>query len=213
MPTIDGTVTQALPFLAPGSPAKAVFDRLNGMGISKFGPDYLAANLAGYLFSASGQAGVALTTTLSTTATGFILSNAPGSNRVLVPLFARFAITSAGAGVCSIGWGLSYHASTLVTHTTPLIVRSGIVNDIAAVSAPQWAGQADRDATLPVTPVAIDAVSGGPVATGGITYSVPDQQFNGSLILMPGASMATFVLTTAISALISMKWLSLPLPV
>lgn len=213
MPTLDGAVTQTLPILAPGSPGKAVFDRLNGMGVSKFGPDYLAMNLGGYLFGAATAAGQATVAALGTVATGICLSNAPGSGVVLVPTRLRAVPTTAIAAAGILQWCLSFSSTTGVTHTVALIVRSGLVRDIAAVSAPAWAGQADSSFTLPATQVVIDWHAGGAVAASSITPAYIDWEPKGEIVLMPGASLSTASLTTIITAGFSMKWLALPLQV
>jgi len=187
----------------------ALLGRFRELGVSQLLPEYAMATMAGYTYHASTQAGVAATVGLGTVATGFCLANNPSSGHVLIPLQAVVVCTSAPAGVGTLGWAYSFHTTTLVTHTTPLTVRSGLMQDL--VAAPAEKGLADSSFTVPATQVAIRPIPGGPVATGSISDANVVDNFNGSIVLMPGGQLSTFCLTTAISAIISMSWLALPL--
>lgn len=200
-PLIYGSVTQ--------EQVTAMMGRFKELGISQVLPEYALATLNDFTYHACTQAGVAITVALGTVVTGFCLSNAPGSGRVLIPLQSLVDPTTAPAGIAKMGWGYSYHASTLVTHTTPLVVRAGLMGALAAADPKH--GLADSSATVPATQVALRPILGGPVATGSISDANTPDNWNGSVVLMPGGSLSTFVLTTAISAMISMSWLSLPL--
>jgi len=166
--------------------------------------DYSELVDRGLVFFASTQAGVALTTTLSVTATGFILTNPITSGKNLVLLDAVFALTTAPAGIATIGWAAQFNEPTAtgVTHTTPLIVRNAKLR----IGAAAGAGLADSAATLPNVPVAVRWVPGGPVATGTLNSAFIRDEIKGLLELGPGSSINTFVLTTAISAGISVYW-------
>ena len=196
-----------------GSPTQqqvtALLGRFRELGMSPLLPPYAMATLAGYTYHASTQAGVALTVGLGTVATGFCLSNAPGSGKVLIPLQAAVVCTTAPVGIAVLGWAFAHHATTIVTHTTPLVVRSGRLSSLADMTGD--GGFADSSFTTPATQVAIRPIPGGPVATGSISDANTVDDFDGSMVLMPGASLSTFCLTTAISAIISMSWLALPL--
>jgi len=206
---IQGDVGQPVYGAATQQQVTAMLGRFRELGMSQLLPEYSLATLAGYTFHASTQAGVAVTVGLGTVATGFCLSNAPGSGKVLIPLQAVVVCTTAPAGIAVLGWAYSYHVTTVVTHTTPLTVRSGLMQTMAA--AAENSGQADSSFTVPTTQVAIRPIPGGPVATGSISDANVVDNFNGSIALMPGAHLSTFCLTTAISAIISMSWLALPL--
>jgi len=182
--------------------------RLARSGASIVRPDglgsYAEAVDRGLVFFASTQAGVALTTTLSATATGFILTNPVGSGKNLILLDALFALTTAPAGIATLGWAAQFNEPVVtgVTHTTPLTVRSAkLQNGVRA-----GVGLADSSATLPNVPVAVRWVPGGPVATGTLNSAFIRDEINGLLVLAPGSSLNTFVLTTAISAGITVYW-------
>lgn len=168
---------------------------------------YSEAVQRGEVFFASTQAGVALTTTLSTTATGFILTNPNNSGKKIVVLDAAFALASAPAGAATIGWAAQFGdpSATGVTHTTALTVRSALLRSGAAASV----GLADSAATLPNTPVAIRWVPGGPQAASATAPAFIRDEVSGLMILMPGTSINTFVLTTAITVAITVYWAEL----
>lgn len=172
---------------------------VNDVGLGR----YAEAVRREQVFLASVQAGVALTTTLSVTATGMILTNPIGSGKNIILLEAIFALASAPAGVATIGWAAQTFdpVTTGVTHTTPLTVRSA--KGLRAVTG---VGLADSAATLPNVPVAVRWVPGGPVAASSIVPPFIRDEIAGALVLIPGTSINTFVLTTAITAAISLLW-------
>lgn len=209
MSAMQGDVAQLTYGAVTQQQVTAIMGRFKELGISQILPEYALATLNEYTYHACTQAGIAFAVALGTVVTGFCLSNAPGSGRVLVPLQSLVTPTTAPAGIATMGWGYSYHASTLVVHTTPLTVRSGLMGTLAAADAKH--GLADSAATVPAAQVAIRPILGGPVATGSISDTNGIDNWNGSVVLLPGASLSTFALTTAISAMVSMSWLSLPL--
>ena len=189
---------------AAGELRRGKFNELivNDLGVGR----YAEAVLRGQIFWASTQAGVALTTTLSATATGFILTNPVGSGKNLIPLDALVALTTAPAGVATLGWAVQFNSptTTAVTHTTALTVRPALLSGGGAAGG--GVGLADSAATLPNVPVALRAIPGGPVATGTLNSAFIRDEFGGLVVLGPGSSINTFALTTAISALISVWW-------
>lgn len=209
MAALQGDVSQLTYGAVTQQQVNAIMGRFKELGMSQILPEYAMATLNEYTYHACTQAGIALTVALGTVVTGFCLSNAPGSGRVLMPLQSIVTPTTAPAGIATMGWGYSYHASTLVVHTTPLVVRSGLMGALAAADAKH--GLADSAATVPATQVAIRPILGGPVAAASISDTNGIDNWNGCAVLLPGGSLSTFVLTTAISAMISMTWLSLPL--
>ena len=153
------------------------------------------------VFVASNQAAQALSTALSTTQTGFTLTNPVGSGVNLIVLETTIAICTAPAGVSTIVYAANVNpVAAAVTQTTPLTVRSAKLG-----SSQQAAGLAASAVTLPAAPVVVRAV-GGPVATGSVseTYILDDVQ--GALVLTPGTALSLSTLTTAISCIIAMSW-------
>ena len=166
--------------------------------------DYFSLAQRGQVFMASLQSVVALTT-LNATATGFILTN-PGSSGVNIALLdVCVALASAPAGIASVHLAYGTKSDTAVTHTTPLTVRSGLLD------AYKGAGLADSSATLPAAPVAIRAIGGGPVATGSVTSPFIRDEVRGQIIIPPGSSLSLGYITTAISVVASMAWAELPI--
>lgn len=163
---------------------------------------YQEAVLAGNVYVASTQAGQALSIGLSTTQTGFTLTNPAGSGKYLVVIGAQIAPTSAPAGVSSLVWAANVNTvAAAVTQTTPLTVRNALLG--AGSTA---VGLAASAVTLPAAPVVVRAVGGGPVATGSINSAFIQDEIAGGLVLAPGTALSLSALTTAISAVISVVW-------
>lgn len=153
------------------------------------------------VYTASTQAGVATSTALSTTQTGFTLTNPAGSGKNLIVLQTTVAMTTAPAAAATIVYAANVNAAAAaVTQTTPLTVRPAVLGKTAT-----GAGLAASAVTLPAAPVVVRAL-GGPVATGQVAppYIMDDVQ--GALVIAPGSALSINSLTTAISAVISMTW-------
>lgn len=168
---------------------------------------YVESVLQGNVYTASTQAGVALTVGLSTTATGIILTNPPNSGKVLALIELLAALTTAPAGISTVGLQAVVTPQIAeTTHTAALVVRNARIGNTSMAS-----GKVDSSATLAATPVCVRAVPGGPVATGSVTSAYIKDEIAGAIILEPGTAIATFALTTAISALLTVTWEELPI--
>lgn len=156
-------------------------------------------------FVASTQAGVATSTALSTTQTGFTLSNPAGSGVNLVVLQTTLACTTAPAGAATILYAANVNpAAAAVTQTTPLSVRAAVLGQTRT-----GAGLAASAVTLPAAPVVVRAI-GGPVAASSISPPYMVDNVDGALVIAPGCALSINSLTTAISAVISMVWREVP---
>lgn len=153
------------------------------------------------VFLASTQAGQATSTGLSTTQTGFTLTNPAGSGKNLVVLQANVACTSAPAGAATIVWAANVNpVAAAVTQTTPLTVRSAKLGETGGS-----VGLAASAVTLPAAPVVVRAI-GGPVAGSSISPPYIRDDVNGALVVEEGCAVSINSLTTAISAVISVVW-------
>lgn len=153
------------------------------------------------VYVASTQAGVATSTGLSTTQTGFTLTNPLGSGKNLVVLDATVACTTAPAGAATLVWAANVNpAAAAVTQTTPLTVRSAKLG-----VAGSGVGLAASAVTLPAAPVVVRAI-GGPVAASQINPPFFKDDVAGALVLTPGSAVSINSLTTAISAVIAVTW-------
>ena len=153
------------------------------------------------IFVASTQAGIATSTGLSTTQTGFTLTNPAGSGKTLVVLQINVACTSAPAGAATIVAAANVNpVATAVTQTTPLTVRRANLG-----TSGTGAGIAASAVTLPAAPVVVRAI-GGPVAGTSISPPFISDNVNGAICVAPGCALSINSLTTAISAVISMVW-------
>lgn len=153
------------------------------------------------VFVASTQAGVATSTALSATQTGFTLTNPAGSGKNLIVEDLVVACTTAPGGAATLVLAANVNpVAAAVTQTTPLTVRSAkLGNPGTAV------GLAASAVTLPAAPVVIRAI-GGPVAASQINPPYFKDEVAGAVVLEPGTAVSVSSLTTAISAVISMTW-------
>lgn len=153
------------------------------------------------VFVASTQAGVATSTALSTTQTGFTLTNPAGSGKNLVILDCTVACTTAPAAAATIVWAANVNVTAAaVTQTTPLTVRNAQLGKAANA-----AGLAASAVTLPAAPVVVRAI-GGPVGASTISPPYLRDDVNGALVLTEGSAVSISSLTTAISAVIAVTW-------
>lgn len=188
--------------LANGATVTARAERSGGTVVQDAHGRYQEAVIQGNVYVASTQAGVALSTALSTTQTGFTLTNPAGSGKNLAILDACIALTTAPAGISSLLWAANVNTvAAAVTQGTPLVVRNALLG--AASTA---VGLAASATTLPAAPVVVRAVGGGPVATASVTSAFIRDEVAGSLVLSPGTAISLSALTTAISAIISVTW-------
>lgn len=159
---------------------------------------------ASEIYTASTQAGVATSTALSTTQTGFTLTNPIGSNKSLVLLQVRGALTTAPAAIATVVLTAGLVSGTAVTQTTPLTVRNA---NFAITKT--GVGLAASAVTLPAAPVVLRGL-GGPVATGSISQPQILEDIDGAIVINPGCSVSINSLTTAISGVWSMTWKEVP---
>lgn len=153
------------------------------------------------VYFASTQAGVATSTALSTTQTGFTLTNPAGSGVNLIVLQFRGAFTTAPAAIATLVMAANVApAAAAVTQTTPLVVRSAKLGNPSGAT-----GLAASAVTLPAAPVVVRGL-GGPVATGSVSQMQVVDDIDGSLVLVPGTALSVNSLTTAISGVWTMVW-------
>lgn len=155
---------------------------------------------ASEIYQASTQAGVATSTALSTTQTGFTLTNPLGSGKTLEILQIRGALTTAPAAIATVVLAAGTVNATAVTQGTPLTVRNANFGVTKS-----GAGLAASACTLPAAPVVVRGL-GGPVATGSVSQPQIVDNVEGCLSLAPGTSLSINSLTTAISGIWSMTW-------
>lgn len=157
------------------------------------------------IFMASTTAGQATSTALSTTQTGFTLTNPIGSGVTAVLLFVNGALTTAPAGIATVVLAANVNPNAAaVTQTTPLVVRSAKLGNATAANC-----LAASAATLPAAPVVVMGL-GGPVATGSVSQPQIFCELNGALAIEPGCAISLNSLTTAISGVWSMVWAEVP---
>ena len=157
------------------------------------------------IYMASSQAGVATSTGLSTTQTGFTLTNPYGSGKTLVILQANVAFTTAPAAAATLVLTANVNpVATAVVQTTPLTVRKANLG-----VAGSGVGLAASAVTLPAAPVVVRGL-GGPVATGSVSQMQINDKIEGALCVAPGCAISINSLTTTIRGVISMIWKEIP---
>lgn len=150
---------------------------------------YFAANQAAVTFSA----GLTITTLV-----GLILSNPPGSTKLVVPLQVEYVNTGVIVGVTGISV-MPYSASA-ITHTTALSIKNAKVGQGYSPVA-----LADQGATIPVAPVAWKFLYSVLSTNTGVISSPAIHDLGGSLILAPGTAMAICA-TAAVTGFASVTW-------
>lgn len=154
------------------------------------------------IYLASTQAGVATSVDLSTTQTGFTLTNPSGSGKSLVVLQISIAqsVAPAAAGIFVAAANVNPVAAA-VTQGTPLTVRKANLG----VSG-SGVGLAASATTLPAAPVVVRPIGGGPLATGGVNSAFILDNVDGALVIAPGCALSINTITTAVTAIIGMVW-------
>lgn len=157
------------------------------------------------IYLASTQAGVATSTALSTTQTGFTLTNPAGSGKTLVLLQFNGSVSAAPAGAAPLVLAANVNpVAAAVTQGTPLTVRKANLG----VSG-TGAGLAASAATLPAAPVVVATLQA-PVAASSITPANLNVSFDGSLSIAPGCALSLSSITTAVTGIWSMIWEEVP---
>jgi hypothetical protein len=157
------------------------------------------------VFVASTQAGVALSTGLSVTQTGFTLYNPIGSATTLLVLEVAGALTTAPAAISTVVLAANVNPNAVAPATnTVLVTRSAKLGNTT-----QGVGIAYSATTLPAAPVVVMGL-GGPVATGSVSQPQILAKIEGGLAIEPGCCLSINALTTAISGVWSMIWQEVP---
>lgn len=171
--------------------------------------DRLAYNRAGQLFTAANVAAKTVVA-VSTTATGVILYNPIGSNKMLFIVDAAFAWTTAPAAVHNLGWAImAPQTPTLPTGLTA--IGSGVQTCLGYGNAGNAVAQAYDAATLPLAPV-MRRIAGGAVYGSGTSespYSIIDY-IDGALAVPAGGAFVFAGVTTSLVGLGSVSWIELP---
>jgi len=141
--------------------------------------------------------------------TGLVLSNPVGSPVNLVVLKFGWGFTVVFPAVSALGLGIGYNATTNVTHTAAVTVRSSFVG-----LGGTGYGLTDSSSTMPTAPTLHTIVGAG--LTGAVT-TAPTQtgmiDLEGSIILPPGAYLSTYTSTVSGAAAghFSFSWQEVPI--
>lgn len=165
----------------------------------------------GNVYMASNQAVVTLSA-LSTTATGLILINPPGSGKNLhlltaiwVPTYALAAASEVGIATAGVS-NAAQPAGSFAVQPAKLGNTTSSGNSVAAVST--------SCTTVGATPVFLRMLMGGGASlgtSGQENYAIARDDVDGAIILPPGSSIQLAYVTTANTGLGSFVWMELGL--
>lgn len=168
------------------------------------------ANSRGLLFHAANQAATVTTVALATTYTGISIANPVGSGKNIQLTGCGYSFVVACAAPVAVGIMVGYNASTDVTHTAAITVKSSIVGAASTAVA-----KVDSSSTLPTAPWVeriLGVIDQGAVTT--VTQSgLSNIDLGGSIILPPGAYAAIYTSTAsgASGFFGSFQWIEVPI--
>ena len=179
-------------------------DRFGSLAVTQGKAKYADAVSRGNMYFAANQGGVTLSV-LSTTATGFILTNPKGSGKYLI-VYEIAALQTGTAGAANnSGLQVTFgpYSEIAVIHTTPLTVNNCILG-----YGNVGVGLVDSAATLPVTPVSILSLWQQSISATATTAIPPQVLYrtDGLLAVSPGCSISMSSLGTAKAVATSMIW-------
>ena len=190
-----------------------VLDKRGSVIVTGGGGNYEQSTFRRRSYSGANQGPGGTTTTvgLATTYTGLCVSNPVASTVNLVVNHVGISVVGAPAALSTLGLMAGFHATTNVTHTTALIAHNNMWNSVAGTD-----GQAlvDSASTLPTAPLVVHAFGTIPITgataqvvnppVSGVSYD-----FNGGLILAPGAYVAIYT-STVLTIIASILWTEIP---
>lgn len=198
MPTIQGLVGPVA--VANGANPTTRLGRNADQIVSELHGRYYEQAYSQNLFIGANTAATTTSVALATTYTGLCLNNPAGNTKNLVLLKASVALAAAPAAIAPILLGTGYNAAGVTTHTTPLTPFSTLIG-----TGPAATGKVDAACTLPTAPVYTMPMVGGFTAATLPATSPAVLDFEGSIILPPGA-YAMILTVTATSLFGAMIW-------
>lgn len=167
-----------------------------------------------YTGANQGPGGTTTTVGLAATYTGLCISNNITSTVNLAIYNVGVSVVGAPTALSTVGL-MAGAAVTNVTHSTPLVARNNFWSLSNVTGLVDGVGLVDSSATLPNAPFLVHAFGTIPVtgATAQVVnppFSGVSYDFNGSLILGPGAYAAIYT-STVLTIIGSIQWAELPL--
>jgi hypothetical protein len=192
-----------------GSTGKAVGQgQVVGLGefseqlVTELQARYYENTYRGNTFTAS-NAAAAVFSAVSTTATGFILSNPAGSgkNLVLIDIAFQYTVATAAAAQALLYANIN-PVAVAVVHTTPLTVVNTLLG-----SANTSVAKVDSAATLPAAPTAVRVIQAA-ATTGPAAVALPyvKDEVAGVIVITQGCAVSIQGTAAIAGAVASMTW-------
>jgi hypothetical protein len=207
---IQGSVGMQAPSAGDGVLLKPYMGRQGQLIVQDFLPRYFELAYRGLLFNGANQAGQAISN-LVAVATGLILINPLGSNKLITLIDVALAQTSvaAAAANAAIVLAVSNNPQALgaYTLTTPLAINPAIIG-----TQPASVVRLCSAATLPAAPT-VARVLWQPSVSATATTAIPPyikDEIAGAIGIAPGCAVSLSA-ATALSAMASITWAEIPL--
>lgn len=185
-------------------------DRQGGACVTELNSRYYENAYRGLMYASSNSAAQALSLTGTTTYTGMVVYNNPGSGKNLVLTEAIFTPTTAETGVGGVLLFSQPVAASLPTLTTTNVANgafstllNGNTSSVAKVASA---------CTLATNPVFLRPLISFQFGTAVGLNMLPGykDELAGSVIVPPGAGVGFVAITTAITGLAYMSWVEIP---
>ncbi len=170
--------------------------------------DLTSYNRLGQVFTAanvSAKSVIAVTTSM----TGLILFNPPGSGKNLLIADVGFVWTTAPAAVHNLGFATSFQGQVALSGTTA--AGSAVRQSNGSGNAGNSVTQAYVAVTVATAPVACRWFGGGVYGSGvGESPYMMIDKTDGAVMLVPGAIGCLTVVTTTAVGMASITWIEVP---
>lgn len=206
---VQGSVGPQAPNAADGVSLTPYLGRQGQTVVQDFLPRYWELAYRGYLFGGANQASQAITN-LAAVATGLILINPLGSNKLIVLIDVALAQTSVAAAAANAAVSLAVNtapqALSAYTLTTSLGINAALIG-----TQPASVARLCSAATLPAAPTIARVLWQASVSATATTAIPPyiKDEIAGAMGLLPGCAVSLSA-ASALSAIASITWAEMP---
>ena len=195
--------------LADGSPARERMSRDSSLVTTDGHGRYAESAVRGKGFICVNSAAQALSLTGTTTYTGMVVYNAPGSNVNLVINSALYGMTALATGVGGVFLFYQVPAATLPTLTATNV--SGSPFSTLLTGGGSSAARVASSCTLAANPIILRPVLSIPWITAvSQSFGVIKDEIAGELAVPPGGGIGFVAVTTALTGFAYLSWEEVP---